>query len=151
MLHKLRNVMGKRDSTYKVGGIVELDEGFFTTEVPEAEKGKPLKWEFKPISSRDHEVLRDECTIDVQIPGKPNMYRQRLNTTKYFAKLIAASTVEPNLDNKELQESYGVQGAENLVFAMVDDAGEYQELCNWLQKYLGFTKSLEDQVNEAKN
>ena len=43
MLHKLRHAMGKRDSEYKVCGMVELDEFFFSTEVPDSEKDKPLK------------------------------------------------------------------------------------------------------------
>jgi len=43
MLHKLRNAMGKRDAKYKVCGMVELDEGFFSTEAPDSEKGRPLK------------------------------------------------------------------------------------------------------------
>ena len=43
MLHRLRCAMGRRDAEYKVCGMVELDEGFFSTEVPEQEKGNPLK------------------------------------------------------------------------------------------------------------
>ena len=43
MLHKLRNAMGKRDAEYTVCGMVELDEGFFSTETPDSEKDKPLK------------------------------------------------------------------------------------------------------------
>lgn len=35
--------MGKRDSEYEICGMVELDEGFFSTEVPDDEKDKPLK------------------------------------------------------------------------------------------------------------
>ncbi len=35
MLHKLRSAMGKRDMEYKMKGLIELDEGFFTTEVAE--------------------------------------------------------------------------------------------------------------------
>ncbi|MDE6985037.1 MAG: hypothetical protein K2O99_10980, partial [Lachnospiraceae bacterium] len=35
--------------------------------------------------------------------------------------------------------------------AMVDNAGEYQELTVWMQKFQGFTKSLDDKVEEAKN
>lgn len=33
MLHKLRQAMGKRDELYQLGGSIELDEGFFSTEV----------------------------------------------------------------------------------------------------------------------
>jgi hypothetical protein len=43
MLHKLRSIMGKRDDLYELSGIVELDEGFFTTERDEENKDKPLK------------------------------------------------------------------------------------------------------------
>lgn len=43
MLHKLRNAMGKREAEYKVCGMVELDDGFFSTETPDSEKGKPIK------------------------------------------------------------------------------------------------------------
>jgi Zn ribbon nucleic-acid-binding protein len=43
MLHKLREVMGKRDACYKLSDVVELDEGFFSTEPEESEKDKPLK------------------------------------------------------------------------------------------------------------
>lgn len=43
MLHKLRCVMGMRENEYKVDGAVELDEGFFSTSIPEEDKGLPLK------------------------------------------------------------------------------------------------------------
>ena len=43
MLHKIRMAMGKRDSLYTLAGTIELDEGFFSTEVDESEKEKPLK------------------------------------------------------------------------------------------------------------
>ena len=43
MLHKLRQAMGNRDGRYQLSGQIELDEGFFSTEIPDGEKGKPLK------------------------------------------------------------------------------------------------------------
>jgi hypothetical protein len=43
MVHKLRIAMGKRDSQYTLSGQIELDEGFFSTELPPEEKDKPLK------------------------------------------------------------------------------------------------------------
>ena len=43
MHHKLRAAMGTRDSRYEVSGMVEVDEGFFSTGVPEGDKDKPLK------------------------------------------------------------------------------------------------------------
>ena len=56
-----------------------------------------------------------------------------------------------DLYDKELQDSYGVMTPEDLVYAMVDDAGEYQRLSVWLQKFQGFDKSMDEKVDEAKN
>ena len=43
MLHKLRESMGKRDGEYVLAGRIELDEEYFSTEISEKEKDKPLK------------------------------------------------------------------------------------------------------------
>jgi len=43
MAHKLRDAMGKRDGEYILAGRIELDEGYFSTEMPVEEKDKPLK------------------------------------------------------------------------------------------------------------
>ncbi len=47
MMHKLRSVMGVRDSQYQLTKAVELDEAFFTTDNEEIKrdkgKGQPLK------------------------------------------------------------------------------------------------------------
>ena len=43
MMHKLRLSMRKRDEEYILAGAIELDDGFFTTEIPEENKGEKLK------------------------------------------------------------------------------------------------------------
>ena len=43
LIHKLRMAMGRRDSKYSLEEVMELDEGFFTTETDENEKDNPLK------------------------------------------------------------------------------------------------------------
>src|SRR5215510_10672378 len=43
MLHKLRLAMGKRDERYSLCGVLELDEGFFSTGTVDDQKDKPLK------------------------------------------------------------------------------------------------------------
>ena len=115
------------------------------------ENGEPLKWVIKPLSTRDNENIREACTIDVPITGKPGMYRQKLNTSKYMSKLICASVIEPNLYSKELQDSYGVMTPEELVYEMIDNPGEYSEFADFIQNYNGFDESLKDKVDEAKN
>lgn len=113
--------------------------------------GTPVKFEFRHITSKENEVLRDACTFDVPITGKPNLFRPKLNTSKYLAQMIVKACVFPDLYDKELQDSYGVMNPEDLMLAMVDNAGEYQDLCTWMQKFQGFSKSLDEKVDEAKN
>lgn len=115
------------------------------------DKGNPLEFEFRPITSKENEELRDSCTYDVQVTGRPEVFRPRLNTKKYLAKMIVSSVVVPDLYDKELQDSYGVMTPEELLFAMIDNPGEYQDLCVWIQKFQGFDKTLEEKVDEAKN
>ncbi|MFV0311773.1 MAG: IS1595 family transposase, partial [Dysgonomonas sp.] len=43
LVHKLRQTMGKRDDEYVLAGQIEIDEGYFSTEMPQSEKDKPLK------------------------------------------------------------------------------------------------------------
>lgn len=135
----------------KKNKVVKPNEEYAVTASLTDENGQALKWEFKHISSKESEQIRDDCTIDVQVTGKPNVYRQKFKTREYLAKLVAASVVVPDLYNAELQDSYGVKTPTDLLYAMVDDPGEYQDLCVWVQKFQGFTNTLEDKVEEAKN
>jgi len=115
------------------------------------EKGNPLLWTIRPITTKENEALRDECMVDVPVKGKPNLYRPKLLTNKYMAKLLAACVVEPNLYEAELQDSYGVNTPQDLVQAMVDDPGEYSDFVTFVQNFNGFNTSLEEDVEEAKN
>ncbi len=43
MMMKIRNIMGKRESIYKLSGTVELDEAFFPTRMDADRKEEPMK------------------------------------------------------------------------------------------------------------
>jgi hypothetical protein len=115
------------------------------------ENGNPLEWTIKPLTTKENENIRDECMMEVPVVGKPNMYRPKLNTSKYIAKMVCACVVEPDLYDKDLQDSYGVMTPEDLLREMIDDPGEYNDLAAFIQNYNGFDTSLEDKVEEAKN
>lgn len=115
------------------------------------ENGNPLEWEFKHISSKENEDMRESCTVEVPVTGKSNMYRSKVKTSLYIQKLIAASVVTPDLYDKELQDSYDVSTPEALLLAMVDDPGEYNDLMLYVQEFQGFNVSIDDKVDEAKN
>ena len=143
--------MSKFSKFMKANKIARSNEKYAPTTSLLDEDGKPIEWEFRHITSKENETIRDGSTTEVQVTGKPNMYRPKMNTAEYIVKLIVASTVHPDLYNKELQDSYGVMTPEELVYAMVDDAGEYQKFGLWIQNFQGLTKTLDDKVKEAKN
>ena len=115
------------------------------------DKGNPLEWEFRHITSKENETIRESCMIEVPVTGKPNMFRPKLKSGEYIRKMIAASVVMPDLFDAELQDSYGVKTPEDLLMAMVDDPGEYNDLAAYVQKFQGFNVFFEDKVDEAKN
>ncbi len=143
--------MSKFSQFMKANKIAKENGKYAPTKSLADSEGKALEWEFKHISSKENEELRESCTYEVQVKGKPNLFRPKLNSSKYLSMMITSSVVYPDLYNADLQDSYGVKTPEDLLFAMVDDPGEYNSLGEWIQQFQGFTKSLDEKVDEAKN
>ncbi len=143
--------MSKFSRFMKSNKIEKKNETYAATKSLCDEDGKPLEWEFRHITSKENEDLREACTIEVPVTGKPNMFRQKVKSSLYIQKMIAASVVVPDLYDKELQDSYGAMTPEELLLAMVDDPGEYNDLAAFVQKFQGFNVSFGEKVDEAKN
>ncbi len=114
-------------------------------------KGKPVEWTFKAISEDVLEELREQCTKNVPVTGKPGQYMPKVNTNKLTRMMITRCVVEPDLQNAELQDSYGVNNPEALLVELVDLPGEYVNLQNFVSDLCGFDTSMEEKVDEAKN
>lgn len=134
----------------KKNKVEKVNTKYAATESLLDAEGKPLEWEIKSVNTKQHEELRESCTMEVQVTGKPGVFRQKLNSSKYVAKLLAASVVFPDLHDKELQDSYGVMTAEDLIQEILDDPKEYNELAEFVQNFNGF-EPMEAKVEEAKN
>ena len=143
--------MSKFSKFMKANKIEKKNEMYAATKSLCDENGKPLEWECRHITSKENEDLRDACTIEVPITGKPNMFRQKVKSGLYIQKMVAASVVVPDLYDKDLQDSYGAMTPEELLLAMVDDPGEYNDLASFVQKFQGFNVSFDEKVDEAKN
>ena len=115
------------------------------------ENGKPEVWEVRCLSSDENDLIQRDCTKQVPIPGKRNQYRQVVDTALYGRKLAAACTVYPNLNDAELQDSYGVKCAEDLIGKLLCVPGEYNRYLDKLMEFCGFDYSIGDMVDEAKN
>ena len=79
------------------------------------------------------------------------MFRNKVNTNEYVAKMIAACIVEPSLYDKDLQDSYGVTKPEDLIKEMIDNPAEYDDFAVFVQSYNGFDISMAEKVEQAKN
>ncbi len=111
------------------------------------EKGNPIHWEIRALTAEEDEALRKSCTKKIRNKG---IITQETNYEEYMAKLIVECVVFPNLRDKELQESYGVLGADKLVKKMLT-SGEYAELLEKVQEVNGFDVGMDELVEEVKN
>ena len=96
------------------------------------------------------ELLKKECTKRVPVPGKRGMYIPETDYSLYVGKLAAVCTVYPDLNNKELQDSYHVMGSDALLKKMLTP-GEYNEYLSKVQEANGFDIDMGELVEEAKN
>ncbi len=134
------------------GNKAAKENGFYAaTKSLKDENGNPLQWEFRHITSKENDKIRESCMTDIPVAGRPNLYRPKFDTRKYINKLIVESVVVPDLLDAELQDSYGVKKPEDLLYELVDDPGEYTDLTAFIQKFHGFDETLQDKVDEAKN
>lgn len=111
------------------------------------EEGKAIPWEIRALSERENQALRKSFTTKTRVKG---VVVTETDYEGYLAKLITESVVFPNLKDKELQESYGVLGAESLAKTMLI-GGEYDELLKKVQLVNGFNIEDEKIIEEAKN
>lgn len=114
------------------------------------ENGKPLEWEIKALTTKETEAIREKNIIEIPVPGKPGMYRQKV-TENYVPSLICAAVVSPNLYDAELQDSYGVKTPQELIVEMVDNPDEYAKLLQFVQTYSGIKSTMDEEIEEAKN
>ena len=113
------------------------------------ENGKPMEWEITCITAAENQKIRKESIRNVQVNGKRGQYTQDFDTAQYQAKLAVKCTVFTDLNDADLQESYGVMGAEALISAMLTP-GEFDNYILAITELCGFTAD-GDLVDEAKN
>ena len=137
-------------AAFMAGNANNVENVKFVASKRFVENKKPVEWALKAIGSDLDEAIRKECTKKVPINGKRGQYTQETDTDKYIAKMCVNCIVYPNLNDAELQDSYGVMGAEELLKKMLLP-GEYTELKAKVMEVNGYDMSMEELVDEAKN
>ncbi|WP_025853092.1 phage tail assembly chaperone [Paenibacillus ehimensis] len=111
-------------------------------------EGAPVPWRLRSMTEEENEAVRKAVTKRVK--GKGGSYTTEVDQNEYIAKLAVNSVVFPNLKDAELQQSYGVLGAESLLRKMLLP-GEYANLLQKVQELNGFDKDMNELVDEVKN
>ena len=107
------------------------------------EDGKPEVWKLKAISGRKESLIKQKCI-------SKNKKNGEMDADKYTLLLTVESVIYPNLNDKNLQDSYGVMGAEDLLLEMLL-SGELTKLKMKAQEINGYTDSMDNMVEDAKN
>lgn len=109
------------------------------------EDGTPIEWVLHPISTKRVEEITKRNTKTTLKNGKKESV---VNEENLNAELLEAVVLYPSLNDAELQDSYGVSSANELLSVMLYP-GETQVLTNALQEVMAGTKA--NDIDELKN
>lgn len=109
-------------------------------------EGNPIPWEIGCITAGEANRIRQSC---IRQTGKRGQVTQSFDAGAYQAKLAARCTLYPSLDDMDLQDSYGVHTAEELIQTMLTP-GEFEAYGAKVLEVNGFATT-EEMVDEAKN
>jgi hypothetical protein len=102
----------------------------------------------RPLASGEADVINDRCFKNK--PGKGGKQERVFDLVKYNREISIASIVFPDLNDKELQESYGVLGADNL-YSKMFYLGEANQILEKVTDISGIGKTMDEEIEEAKN
>ena len=111
--------------------------------------GNAIAWKIRVLGNDEIESIERACRKKEFVKGTSE-YKYQTDKNKMQAQMICAAVVEPNLNDTELQESYGTIGAEATVKAMLTP-GEYTDLANAVAQVAGFQVGMNDKIKTAKN
>ena len=109
------------------------------------EDGSPIEWVLHPISTKKVEEITKRNTKTTIKNGKKE---STVNEENLNAELLEAVVLYPSLNDAELQDSYGVSSANELLSVMLYP-GVTQVLTNALQEVMAGTKA--NDIDELKN
>lgn len=112
------------------------------------ENGEPAKWKIRTVAESEDKNLRRLCTKKIK-DKRGNIVGQDFDQAEYLERLVAKCVVDPDLNNANLQDAYGVKTDYDLIGTMLT-AGDFANLLNYVQEINNYS-SLDDKIDEAKN
>ncbi|KQL37125.1 phage portal protein [Psychrobacillus sp. FJAT-21963] len=102
----------------------------------------------RPLASAESERIQEGCFQNKA--GKKGKQERVFNVVKYNREICVASFVHPDLNSAELQEDYGVRGADNL-YSNMFLAGEANQILEKVTEISGIVQDINEDIEEAKN
>lgn len=125
LLHKLRDVMGQRDATYQLVGSIELDEGFFSTEIDEAEKEQPKK-RGRGSQAKTKVLVMAESKTNEEAHNKHKIKKSVGHIKMIVIDDLKASTLDSNV----------IQYVNNESDLITDDSNSYVNFKNIVNSHI---------------
>jgi hypothetical protein len=113
------------------------------------EKNEPIPFVIRAIEQPLIDRLQDECTEPIYRKGKK--VDEKLNVSRFLARMGVESTVFPNFKDPELLASYKLVDPVDLAKEILKMGGEYAEWLAAVQRINGYDEDFEELVNDAKN
>ncbi len=113
------------------------------------DEGKPMEWELRCLNRDEEEEVMKTCFKSGNGQGVTNYRGVSLDELLYTGKILAKAVVYPNLNDKELQDSYGVMSSDQLLKKMLT-SGEFFKLQMKIQQLSASKPALRDKVEQVK-
>ena len=110
---------------------------------------EPVAWKINVLQNKVIDKLRNRYTKMIK-DGKTGVTREKFDSQGFNDAILLESIVFPNLDDMELQDSWGVNDPLELVKAMLTP-GEYADLLNAVVEAQGFEVGMDEKVRAVKN
>lgn len=99
MMHKLRLAMGQRDEKYTLTGQIELDEGFFSTEIPSESKTNQLKRGRGSQKKTKVLVMAESREVEGKTTKKGKPRKVRFIKMQVIPNLVSATITDKVVSN----------------------------------------------------
>lgn len=110
---------------------------------------EPVAWKINVLQNKVIDKLRNRYTKMIK-DSKTGVTREKFDSQGFNDAMLLESIIYPNLDDMELQDSWGVNDPLELVKAMLTP-GEYADLLNAVVEAQGFEVGMDEKVRAVKN
>lgn len=111
------------------------------------ENGKPVPFVIRPVTQEENEEILRKYRKTVK---KGREEKEVFDQIGYSHELAASAVVFPDLNDAELQKTYGVLGAVKVLKKMLL-IGEFSTLAQAVRDLSGLEEDINDEIEEAKN